>query len=81
MNINLTSLAAGLFGAVAIVSSAMAGPVARANSTEDQTGSIATTVSTTEAPTRVYCYSGVTGTSAQQSRGWVCQQQAAPERR
>jgi hypothetical protein len=81
MTTKLNVLAAALIGAAAIVSSAIAGPIAPANSREDQTGSTVTSISTSAAPNRVYCYSGVTGTAAQQSRGWVCQQETVPEKR
>ena len=67
MTAKLNILAAGLIGAAAIISSAIAGPIAPANSSDDQTGSIATSVSTAQTPNRVYCYSGVTGTPTQQS--------------
>ncbi len=73
MTTKLSTLAAGLVGAFVMIGSASAAPMAPANTSDDQTGSIAQPVSTAEAPNRIYCYSGVTGTPGSQSRGWVCQ--------
>ncbi len=72
------ALAAGLIGAAAIISGANAGPIATVNSSADQGRSAATPVSTAQPSSRIYCFSGVTGTPAMQSRGWVCQREAAP---
>jgi hypothetical protein len=81
MTSTLNTLAAGLIGAAALISGAHAGPIAPDNSSADQTGSVATTVSTAESPNRIYCYSGVTGTPTSQARGWVCQRESIPEKR
>ena len=81
MTTMLNSLAAGLIGAAALISGAHAGTIAPDSSTNEQAGSVATPVSTAESPNRIYCYSGVTGTATNQTRGWVCQRESTPEQR
>ncbi|MGO9674517.1 MAG: hypothetical protein ACLPSF_10180 [Methylocella sp.] len=81
MTIKLNALAAGLIGAAAIISGAVAGPSAPVNSNSEENRSVATTVSTAEPASRIYCYSGVTGTPTMQSRGWICQRETTPEKR
>ena len=78
MTTMLNSLAAGLIGAAALISGVHAGTITPDSSTNEQAGSVATTISTAESPNRIYCYSGVTGTPTSQARGWVCQREVNP---
>lgn len=77
MTTTLNALAAGLIGAAALIGAAIAAPGAQSTSNADQTGSIATPVSTSG--DRVYCYNGVTGSD--QSRGWICQRETGSANR
>jgi hypothetical protein len=81
MTTTLNTLAAGVIGAAALISGAHAGPIVPVDSSNEQAGAVATTVSTAESPNRIYCYSGVTGTPTSQARGWVCQRESVPEKR
>ncbi len=79
MTARLPALAAGLFGAVAIIGAAAAEPLAPlnapANRSDDVTGSIVTpAVSKADPSLRVYCFNGAARDGLTQHRGWVCQQ-------
>lgn len=81
MTTTFNALAAGLIGAAAIIGAANASPIAPVDSSADQGRFASTPVSTAEPSNCIYCFSGVTGTPAMQSRGWVCEREATPEKR
>ncbi|MGO9674516.1 MAG: hypothetical protein ACLPSF_10175 [Methylocella sp.] len=79
MTNKLSSFAAGLLGACAIIGCAVAGPLAAGSASGDQTGSIPNPVLRNVSSERIYCYIGATGERANLRRGWVCQQDSVPE--
>jgi hypothetical protein len=79
MTTTFNALAAGLIGAAALIGGTQANPIPPVTPNNDQAGAVATPASTAQAPDRIYCYSGVTGTPTSQARGWVCQREWVPE--
>ncbi len=77
MNKNLYAPAAGLIAATAILGFAVASPMSPANSREQALA--AAQISATDLSSRIYCYSGLTGTPNNLSRGWVCQRETGSQ--
>ncbi len=79
MTSRLSSIAAGLLAATAIIGCAAIGALAAGNAGNDRSGSTSSPVLKNISSDRVYCYIGLTGDRADLHRGWVCQQETIPE--
>ena len=79
MTSRLSSFAARLLTASAILGCAAAVALAAGFASNDQSGSTSSPVLKNISSDRVYCYMGLTGDRANLHRGWGCQQESTPE--
>lgn len=79
MTSRLSSIAAGLLAASAIIGCATADALAAGYASNDRSVSTSGPVLKNVSSGRMYCYIGLTGDRANLHRGWVCQQESIPE--